>query len=92
TKHPEVYEEWIFPKNCWLGVTINYSGDSYKLNDTPFTRNIYNIYFLSIEPIFDYIPIDCIDFADWVIIGAETDHRKGKVIPKREWITKMVEQ
>jgi len=29
---------------------------------------------------------------DWVIIGAETGNRKGKVIPKREWIEKIVEK
>ena len=23
---------------------------------------------------------------DWVIIGAETGNRKGKVVPKKEWI------
>lgn len=92
TKFPQIYNDWIFPSNCWLGATINYAGDSYKFEDTPFTKHIYNIHFLSIEPIFDYIPIDCIDFADWIIIGAETGNRKDKIIPKKEWITKMVEQ
>lgn len=28
---------------------------------------------------------------EWVIIGAETGRRKGKVVPKREWIDKIVE-
>ena len=28
---------------------------------------------------------------EWVIIGAETGRRKGKVAPKREWIDKIVE-
>ena len=27
---------------------------------------------------------------DWVIIGAETGHRKGKVIPERKWIEHIV--
>ncbi len=25
-------------------------------------------------------------YVDWVIVGAETGHRKDKVIPKRDWI------
>lgn len=31
---------------------------------------------------------DCINshLTDWVIIGAETGHRKDKVIPERDWI------
>ncbi len=28
---------------------------------------------------------------EWVIIGAETGNRKGKVIPKREWIEKLLD-
>lgn len=22
TKYPEIYKDWVWPKNCWLGVTI----------------------------------------------------------------------
>lgn len=29
---------------------------------------------------------------DWVVIGQETGNRKGKVIPKREWVEAIVEQ
>ena len=32
------------------------------------------------------------DFTDWVIIGAETGNRKGKVTPQPEWIHKIVEE
>jgi protein gp37 len=47
--------------------------------------------FLSIEPLLSYpheYIFECIDTndCDWVIIGAETGNRKGKVIPKREWV------
>lgn len=30
-------------------------------------------------------------FFDWIIVGAETGRRKDKVIPKREWIEKLVD-
>ena len=29
-------------------------------------------------------------FVDWVIVGAETGNRKGKVIPQKEWIKNIV--
>lgn len=29
---------------------------------------------------------------DWVIIGAETGNRKGKIIPKKEWIDNIVDE
>jgi protein gp37 len=30
--------------------------------------------------------------ADWVIIGAETGNRKGKIIPKKEWLKNIIWQ
>ena len=47
--------------------------------------------FASIEPVLsDYwsskIERICDTYASWVIVGAETGNRKGKVIPKPEWI------
>lgn len=41
---------------------------------------------ISIEPIHEYIENDCYDAFDWVIVGAETGNRKGKIIPEEEWI------
>lgn len=47
--------------------------------------------FISIEPIHapfsDLGNKDC--FVDWVIVGAETGRRKGKIIPKKEWIDEL---
>lgn len=52
--------------------------------------------FWSIEPLLE--PISC-NFSgpevikpSWVIIGAETGNRKGKVIPQREWIETIVKE
>lgn len=51
--------------------------------------------FLSIEPIQSAIsdlPYYAHEYGyKWVIVGAETGNRKDKVIPKREWIEKIVE-
>jgi len=48
-----------------------------------------NIKFVSIEPIHEQI-----DFwfskVDWIIVGAETGHRVGKIVPKKEWIEALV--
>jgi len=30
-------------------------------------------------------------YFEWVIVGAETGNRKGKVVPKREWIEKLLD-
>lgn len=49
--------------------------------------------FLSVEPILEPIDLTGIEhnlYIKQVIIGAETGNRKGKVIPKKEWIDNIV--
>ena len=59
-----------------------------KLRDFSLTGKY--LYFVSIEPILEKInPLDLI-FIDWVIVGAETGKRKGKIIPKKDWIESIV--
>jgi len=95
TKCPDAYIGWDFPKNCWLGVTVTKKDDIKKdsldhLNDS----HLFKKTFISFEPLLEEInPNDYIGFwdIDWVIIGAETGNRKGKIIPKKEWIEDIVD-
>lgn len=75
--------------NWWFGTSINTDNDVCRVAHlmTAFYRNI----FLSIEPIMGEITFP-IRSESWVIIGAETGNRKGKIIPKREWIENIVNQ
>jgi len=92
TKSPEIYKGWVFPKNCWLGVTIT---DNEMLHNIAATFNYKNsIKFISIEPILEYIGLKDLSYPDnfdWVILGAETGNRKGKIIPKKVWIENIVD-
>lgn len=96
TKYPYIYNRLEFPAKSWLGFTITTNKDLAegilhikKLKDINLTGKY--IYFTSIEPILEEInPLDLI-FIDWVILGAETgEYRKGKIIPKKEWIESIV--
>lgn len=83
TRYEELYKKGIIKtnKNMWYGFTCTKNDDC---------RPFYlpgNV-FVSIEPILERI---FIPEPDWVIVGAETGRRKGKVIPKREWIERIVE-
>ncbi|MCK4446993.1 MAG: DUF5131 family protein [Candidatus Marinimicrobia bacterium] len=91
TRYPEVYDKHIFPKNCWLGVTITREKDFERGIPYLFITSC-NITFVSVEPILEYINPGPFSNAniDWVILGAETGNRKGKIIPKREWIENTV--
>jgi len=87
TKNPDRYDAffrcWEAPENFWFGTTINHSERDYY-------RAGMNNTFLSIEPIQSDFNCDCWTDTDWVIIGAETGNRKGKIIPKKEWIENIV--
>ncbi len=71
-----------------FGLTITKNADF--INNFP-----QEIHFLSIEPILE--KVDLIGMEErlnvtQIIIGAETGNRKGKVIPKKEWIDSLVKQ
>lgn len=98
TKNPkrysELYEKGMMPRgvNAWnkyFGCTITKPTDEYFYNNL-YGNGIDHPGFLSIEPImedFDIREFDKDEFGiKWIIVGAETGNRKGKVIPKREWI------
>lgn len=48
--------------------------------------------FLSIEPLLGEVKFNSFGGIRQVIIGAETGNRKGKVIPKKEWIDNIVKE
>ena len=91
TRYPEVYDKYIFPKNCWLGVTITREKDFERGIPYLFITSC-NITFVSVEPILEYINPKPFSNAniDWVILGAETGNRKGKIVPKKKWIEKIL--
>ena len=87
TRYPEVYDNYIWPKNCWLGLTITKEED--KKRGIPYLFiTTCNITFVSVEPLLG--KVDPIAFSnaniDWVIIGAETGNRKDKIVPNRSWV------
>ena len=95
TKYPYIYHRIEFPAKTWLGFTVTVNKDLAngilhikKLRDFSLTGKY--LYFVSIEPILEKInPLDLI-FINWVIVGAETGKRKGKVIPKKDWIESII--
>lgn len=94
TKNPKRYVDFFergeLPggDNFWYGTTVNTPNTLYAyLGGFTITHHT----FLSIEPILeDFGEFGGGGLADWVIVGAETGNRKGKVIPQKEWIDNIV--
>jgi protein gp37 len=89
TQHPEVYAQHLFAPNCWYGVTMTGNKPIERVGCIPTKKGLK---FLSIEPLLEKIDIGYIDDFEpnWIIVGAETGKRKGKIIPKKEWIEDIV--
>lgn len=90
SKRPVRYKRFVFPENVWLGATVTGKSDTYCVNDLFKATSKRNIRFVSIEPILSEIPF-WFSKVNWIIIGAETGHRKGKVTPRKEWIESILE-
>lgn len=92
TKNParyiELHEKGLLPmgENYWYGSTVT---DGEK---PMFSAMDFNC-FLSIEPIlgeFGFLSKHALPDMKWVILGAETGNRKGKVVPERSWIEEVI--
>nr|DAU43389.1 MAG TPA: Protein of unknown function (DUF5131) [Caudoviricetes sp.] len=73
--------------NWWFGSTLDNKNARRFQGDNHFHT------FTSIEPLTENMDVGLGSFGsdEWVIIGAETGNRKGKIIPKREWVENIVE-
>lgn len=90
TKKPERYKYFDFPDNVWLGTTITIQNEIHRAYNL-INGNVNNLKFICLEPLHSYIT-DLFDGVGWVIIGAETGNRNGKITPEPEWIEGLIWQ
>jgi protein gp37 len=88
SKIPKGYSRFKFSKNVWLGTSITKTKDCHRVDDLK-KNNPNNTKFVSIEPLHEQIDY-WISGVGWIIIGAETGNRKGKIIPEKKWIDLLI--
>ena len=76
----------VMCKNSFLGVSVTNNAQLEAAQSSECAAC-----FISLEPIQEKIDVERLRYFDWVIIGAETGNRKGKVIPEAEWIEEIRE-
>ena len=90
TKNPKRYIELAkkgkLPRQHWYGYSATREDQLWRFHHADECPCI-NL-FVSIEPILEPMRpgFSTHTPADWVIIGAETGHRNGKVVPEKKWI------
>lgn len=72
--------EW--PKNVWMGVTIESKDYMYRINDLLDTPAA--IKFLSLEPLLSDMPNMNLKGIDWVIVGGESGPKSRPML--KEWV------
>jgi protein gp37 len=94
TKRPLIYDRWMSFNwnNIWCGATgTGHQTVNEALYYLDGIRGCNT--FLSIEPLLNEVHLaKDIEHINWVIIGAETGNRKGKVKPKLEWVLQIVSE
>lgn len=90
SKRPERYSRFDYPDNVWLGTSVATNADCFRI-DQLLKSNSKNIKFVSIEPIHSRIS-HSFDGLDWIIIGAETGNRKGRIIPDKNWVSEIIDR
>jgi protein gp37 len=94
TKNPKALLKIQWPKNAWVGVTINRNKDLYRVDLLKRIRA--KIRYLSIEPLYEKLDPDRLyqyftdetGFIRWIIIGAQT---KPELQPKTDWVDSILE-
>ena len=95
TKNPARYDGLPDSDNWWFGTTCNCSRDLMapgRAQDL-YTSSRFHT-FISIEPLQEELSeaaLNNLDASDWIIIGAETGNRTGKVMPQRSWVEAIVD-
>lgn len=91
SKCPSGMASYRFPANAWCGTSVA-TQDWFDKRAEKLMGVGVSIHFLSAEPLHSAIDISTINGIDWIIIGAETGQRKGRIEPESEWIEHLTQQ
>jgi len=94
TKAPQninkVLHIFTLPLNLWIGTSISDSGGQWRMAHIKAIKGA-RVRWVSFEPLLGPLfPLN-LDDLEWVVIGAETGNRKGRIEPREEWILEIVE-
>lgn len=102
TKAPDRYQRLAMggmlptDANYWFGTSTPRVKDRAFFSRPSFENMPYYHTFISIEPILERFGTGgnygTVALTDWVIVGAETGNRRGKVIPKKGWIMELADE
>jgi len=97
TKNPKRYIELdymaMLPHSgkFWFGASVTNNAVDNSWLESARRSGLHT--FWSVEPILEQIDFYKMRYSpDWIIVGAETGQRAGRVVPKKEWIDSIVSE
>ena len=91
TKRPEDIVFSTTLENAWFGVTVTSSKEKDRIQ--ALREHIHGgHYHVTFEPMFDEVGMVDLTGIEWIVIGTETGHRKGKAVSKPEWVWNLTHQ
>lgn len=92
TKFPQRLLEFEFPKNAWIGTTVDMQARVKKAVEI-FSQLDATVHFLSCEPLLENLTFPSLKMFDWVIIGGASESTKtSEFRPPRDWINSLEDQ
>ncbi len=76
TKNPKRYEEFEWPKNCWLGTTVTRQQDFDRVWELDHANLLDRKMWVSVEPMLGKLDFSPGPPADWVVVGLKTINGK----------------
>ena len=91
TKRPEDIVFSTTLENAWFGVTVTSSKEKNRIRTL--REHIHGgHYHVTFEPMFDDVGMVDLTGIEWIVIGTETGHRKGKTVSEPEWVRNLTDQ
>jgi len=88
TKQPQnIPEGFDFPRNVWLGVSVNCKADLWRIDKLRETNAF--VKFVSFEPLQEDLGSVNLNGVCWIVIGAQT---RPNVQPKSDWVESLMLQ
>jgi protein gp37 len=84
----EIGSKLDWPKNVWMGVTVEHSNYLSRINDL--RRTPAHIKFLSLEPLIGQLGKFDLSGIDWVICGGESGPGARSI--EQKWVTEIRDQ
>lgn len=103
TKNPNRYTQaalkdiLVVDDNFWYGTsTPKVDNPAFWSRPSPASKGRYYHTFISVELMLERFgkggKRGSVALTDWVIVGAETGNRKGRVVPEKDWVMELAEE